>query len=166
MKRTHFFSITFLLGALLVLGAVKASAQGSIAPSGQLGIGVSAGTSVAATIQYAINPAVQIGAGVGYNKIEDVSRSAIELYGRFLFEGQVNPFVQAGIRLTSNSTTSLGVTTSSSTNFIFAGVGLEYFVNRNVGVYGMVDVLDIQLDPSATSFGLSDSRIGLEWYFK
>lgn len=166
MKRTHFFSITFLLGALLVLGAVKASAQGSIAPSSQLGVGVNVGAGVGAKIQYAINPSFQIGGGLSFASNSGGSTTGIEAYVRFLLEGQVNPIIQAGFTTTSQKIDG-AITNPAAVSGLYGGVGIEYFINRNVGVYGLVNILELQLDPSSvTTFGIMSPRLGLEWYFK
>lgn len=175
MKMSKLLSSTLMLGALL-FGAGKAAAQGGIAPSQQLGIGVFAGGNTqggGATFQYAFTPAVQAGLELGISASSDDAQSASNyaggLYVRWLFEGVVNPLIQAGFRVNGTSTTTKGssgdVTVSNSRNEIYAGLGLEYFFNRNVGVFGMVEALDIYLDPSQTVFGLNSGRVGVEWFF-
>ncbi len=160
MKMRKFFSLTFILGALLVSGAVKASAQAGIAPSSQFGIG--AGTS-GAQLQYAISPSFQIGSNVGLNITspavgDAITTITIEPYARLLFEGVVNPFIQAGISIVSASST-----TNTS---LYAAPGLEYFFSRNVGVFGLVGLLNIPFQDGATKvFGITGGAVGVEWYF-
>ncbi len=175
MKMSKLLSSTLMLGALL-FGAGKAAAQGGIAPSQQLGIGVFGGGNGqggGATLQYAFTPAVQLGLELGIGTVSNDNASSSSytggLYARWLFEGAVNPLIQAGFRIngTSNTTKSASgdVTVSGSSNEIYAGLGLEYFFTRNVGVFGLVEVLSLDLDPSQTTFGLNSGRIGVEWFF-
>lgn len=170
MKMIKLFSFTLLFGTLLMLGAANAQ---TTAPSSQFGIGAFAGGSVTGggfQLQYAISPSVQIGLALGIaGQSSDGNSStsySTDIYGRFLFEGIVNPFIQAGFRRTSfeqGSTT--GVTVTVDNNQIYGAFGLEYFFNRNVGVYAAFDVLALNLDPSATFFGANNGRVGVEWYF-
>lgn len=172
MKMTKLFAITFMLGALALFGASKATAQAGIAPSSQLGIGVFAGgnlTQGGATIQYAINPSFQLGLALG---ILGVSRDgssttnySTEIYGRFLFEGSVNPFIQAAFRRVSQDVSNGTTTTTATANVLSAGFGLEYFMNRNAGIFAMIDVIDLEFDPSETDFGFNSGRVGVEWFF-
>jgi hypothetical protein len=172
MKMTRLFTVTLMLGALVLLGASKASAQAGIAPSSQLGIGVFTGgnfTGGGATIQYAINPSFQIGLALGILGVSQSGNSttaySTEIYGRFVLEGTVNPFIQASFRRTSQDVT-VGTTTSTVTgNSLSAGFGLEYFLNRNAAVFAMIDVIDLDFDPSRTGFGFNSGRVGVEWYF-
>ena len=168
MKMTKLLSSTLLLGALL-FGASKASAQGGIAPSKQLGIGVFAGGESGASIQYAFSPAFQLGLGVGISGASRDGNSSTDyltdLYGRFVFEGVVNPLIQVGFRRGSTDNTVGGVTTTTTSNSVYGGAGLEYFFNRNVGVFGVIDILAINFDPSVTTYGFNTGRLGLEWYF-
>lgn len=161
MKMPRFFSTIFILSALMVLGAVSASAQGGIAPSSQLGIG--AGT-FGAQIQYAISAGFHLGSGFGLvSESPSVGDSrttiTIEPYARFLFEGTVNPFLQAGISIRSASST-------TNTDLVVTG-GLEYFITRNVGIWGMIGILDIPFEDGATKvFGITQrGGAGVEWYF-
>ncbi len=159
MTMRKFFSTTLILGMLLAFGAIKASAQAGIAPSSQFGIG--AGTS-GFQLQYAISPAFQLGANFGLlvtspSVGDGETQITIGPYARFLFEGTVNPFIQAGINIVSGDAT---------TTSLYAAPGLEYFFSRNVGVYGLVGLLDIPFEDGATkTFGLSGGAVGVEWYF-
>lgn len=161
MKKTNLFSLTAVLGAMLVLGAVQASAQAGVAPSGQLGIGVQIGGPVA-NIFYALSPSLQLGAGVGFASTDGVSSTALDLHVRWLFEGKVNPLIQAGFE---HDAANNGVVSSTSDG-AYAGVGLEYFFSRNVGVFGMGTVILLPFgDGAKPTFGVFNPRMGLEWYF-
>jgi hypothetical protein len=172
MKMTKLFAITFMLGALALCGATRASAQAGIAPSSQLGIGIFSGgnfTAGGASIQYAINPSFQIGLALGIFGVSQDGSSTTnyntEIYGRFILEGSVNPFIQAAFRRSSRDAT-VGTTTQTVTgNALSAGFGLEYFLNRNAGIYAMIDVIDLEFDPSRTGFGFNSGRAGVEWFF-
>lgn len=172
MKVTKLFAITLMLGALALIGASKASAQAGIAPSSQLGIGIFTGgnfTGGGASIQYAINPSFQLGLALGIaGESADgnsVTNYATEIYGRFILEGTVNPFIQAAFRRFSRETSSGTTTVTATGNALSAGFGLEYFLNRNAGVFAMIDVIDINFDPSSTGFGFNNGRVGVEWFF-
>lgn len=172
MKMRKFFSTTFILGAMLVLGAVQAFAQAGVAPASQFGIGAFAGgniTSGGFSVQYAINPSFQLGLALGVNGVSRDGNSATDystdLYGRFILEGVVNPFIQAGFRRVSEDVTIGTTTTTSEANQIYGGFGLEYFFNRNVGVFAGFDVVAIVLDPSLTRYGFNNGRVGVEWFF-
>jgi hypothetical protein len=164
MKMTRLFTITLMLVAFVLVGATSAFAQAGIAPSSQLGIGAFAGGNGlggGASLQYAFSPSFQGGVTLGVFSFSQSGASSttynLELYGRFLFEGTVNPFVQVAFRHGDDGTTS-----GSS---LGAGFGLEYFLNRNAGVYGMFDVIDLNFSPSSTAFGINSGRVGVEWYF-
>lgn len=159
MTMRKFFSTTLILGMLLAFGAIKASAQAGIAPSSQFGIG--AGTE-GFQLQYAISPAFQLGTTFGLQILspsvgDGETTITIGPYARFLFEGTVNPFIQAGINIVSGDAT---------TTALYAAPGLEYFFNRNVGVFGVVSLLNIPFEDGATkTFGLTGGAVGVEWYF-
>ncbi|HVZ41664.1 MAG TPA: hypothetical protein VHI13_20455 [Candidatus Kapabacteria bacterium] len=160
MKRTNIFSFTLVIAALLVAGAVRLHAQGGIAPSGQFGLHIDVSGSTVAGAQYAFSPSLQAGAGLGYVNTGGNSATTLELYVRFLLEGTVNPILQAGF---TNGSTSASSTSASG---LYGAAGLQYFINRNVGVYGLVHVIDLPLQSgSDPSFGIFDPRMGLEWYF-
>ena len=155
------------LVSILMFGSGTALAQGSVAPSGQFGIGVTTGG--AFTLQYAVTPSIIVGMGIGLENISQGGASAtyydIEPGVRFLLEGVVNPFLFAGLNL-EKSRESGGVATTA----IGAGFGLEYFISRNVGVWASAPLLVLQLDPSptATAFGFGvggGGAAGVEWYF-
>lgn len=157
MKQIRLILVTLFLG----MGALVANlhAQAGVAPTSQLGIGVN---TTGGTIQYAISPSFQIGLEAGFSSTSsnDVTVTSYSFgpYARFLLEGTVNPFIQAGFRANKYG----GATTSD----IYGGFGLEYFFSRNVGVFALANVLTLTLsDPSATTFAFAGERAGVEWYF-
>lgn len=157
MKQLRLILVTSFLG--LVAVAANLYAQGGVAPSSQLGIGLNTS---GATVQYAATPSLQFGLEAGFYSTTQsgttVSGYEIGPYARFLLEGTVNPFIQVGFRAIKAG----GVSTSD----IYAGVGLEYFISRNVGIYAEASVLTLALsDPSSTTIALAGDRAGLEWYF-
>lgn len=143
---------------LLLVSSSAARAQGSMAPSSQLGIGVNTG---GMSIQYAISPAMHIGFGASLGLVSDTSGSVTRYgfgpYARFLFEGPINPFIEAGVSFADVGSTAIG---------LFGTFGLEYFVNRNVGLFAATTIIEFQLSPRVvTSFGIQSGRAGAEWFF-
>jgi hypothetical protein len=153
--------------ALVLVGTASLHAQGSIAPSSQLGIGVNTS---GITLQYAISPSVQVGALATLLGVSSDGNSAtyfgLAPYVRFLLEGTVNPIFDVGAEFTKDPGLAIGDTNNTSTA-LFASFGLEYFINRNVGVFATAQLLYFQLDPSPTvvNFGYFRPRAGIEWYF-
>lgn len=159
MKRTNFFAVTLTVIALAAVGAMNLHAQAGVAPSSQLGVGVTT-NGPAATVQYAISPSLILGAGLSYANSDGNSSTGIEVFGRFLLEGTVNPIIQVGFQNRSIS----GASTSASS--LYGALGMQYFMNRNVGIYGLVNLLDLPLETGGkATFGLVATRMGLEWYF-
>jgi len=188
-----------LTAAALTLGALTATAQPlktNTAPEGQLGIGLNTS---GATVQYALSPSLQVGVllnvGMSSSTQETTSGSTTikvdnsttnlgaELYGRFLFEGLVNPFVQLGLALNNTGTTSKSgsneVTNSRATMDLNAYFGLAYYFTRQFGVFAQVGVVSLGLsdksttestvtveteNPTETSFGIGSGRVGLEFF--
>ncbi len=177
MKVTRLLSTILGAGSLMLAAFGTAAAQaGAMAPTSQLGIGVTVDNSSGAgmTIQYAFSPSVQIGAevglGIGSSDAQSLTSFAVGPYVRWILEGKVNPIIQAGIR--SFSTTIKNKTlpgepeSTTDGQQLYAGFGLEWYHNRNVGVYVMADVLHLDFDPSVTSFGTLNGRAGVEWFFE
>jgi len=177
MKVTRLLSTILGTSVLMVVACGSAMAQaGVVAPSAQLGIGVTADNSSGGgvTIQYAFSPSVQIGAEVGLamgsSDAQSLTSFVIGPYVRWILEGRVNPFIQAGLR--SFSTTIKNKTlpgepeSTSDGQQLYASFGLEWYHNRNVGVYVATDVLHLEFDPSSTTFGTLNGRAGVEWFFE
>ncbi len=149
-------SLLALIPALMLFVSTSASAQ---APDGQLGI--QAGTA-GLGLQFALSPSLHIG-GTVQILAGDVAATTIGIspYARFLLEGEVNPFFQAGLNLTSVSP---DVGSSSTTTSIYAAFGLEWFHNENVGIAGQVSFFRLGLDPSSTVFGPVSGDVSVEYY--
>jgi hypothetical protein len=157
MKQFRIFLVSMALG--LIAAGAPLFAQASTAPSSQLGIGLNTS---GGTVQYAVTPSIQIGFEASFFSQSSSGTSTtgygLGPYARFLLEGTVNPFIQAGFRAEKRG----GGTISS----LYAGFGLEYFFSRNVGVFALADVLTLTLsDPSATTISFVGNRVGVEWYF-
>jgi hypothetical protein len=183
------FTFAVLLG-FMALCPGGLFAQGALAPSSQLGIGIFAGGSLVGgggTIQYAITPGIHIGLELGIiaetgtettngnitTKSSDMV-TALGPYGRFLLEAIVNPFFQVGFRFAEASTTTettVGSTTNKSTNSVssselYAAFGLEGFISRNFGAYAAVDFLNVPTESgNSTQFGIFGGKVGVEWFF-
>jgi len=183
------FTFTVLLG-FMVMCPGGLSAQSSVAPSSQLGVGVFAGGSLTGgggTIQYAITPGIHIGLEAGLiaetgkettngnitTKSSDMV-TAIGPYGRFLLEAVVNPFFQVGFRFAEASTTTKTTvgsttnenTTSVSSSEIYVAFGLEGFISRNFGAFAAFDLLNVPTESgNSTQFGIFNGKVGVEWFF-
>lgn len=164
------------LAAMLLASTAAWAQKGVVAPDKQIGIGVftEGGFSGAgATLQYAFSPSVQVGATLSAAGESQGDNSSLNmnagLYGRLLFEGPLNPYVQVSFSntSTSNSTTVNGTTTkvTSSQNFITGYFGLAYYATRNIGIYSQVGLISIGLDPSVTRYGIASGNVGVEWWF-
>ncbi len=155
MNRTRLFLLA-LVPALVIFCTVPSQAQ---APDGQLGI--QAGTH-GLGIQYAISPSIHVGAILGLQQ-GDFAATTINIapYGKFLLEGEVNPYIMAALEINSVDNGSV----SSSSTRIIAAFGLEYFITENVGVFGQATILQLNLDPSATLFGIFSGNAGIEYFF-
>ena len=189
-----------LTAAALILGAFTATAQPlktNTAPNGQLGIGINTS---GATVQFAISPSLQAGVLVNVgmsSSTEEISQGSstvkidnsstdfgAEIYGRFLFEGLVNPFVQLGLEIGSNSSTSKSGSTetsqSRSTMDLNGYFGLAYYWTNQFGIFGQVGLVSLGLsdktttettvkveteNPTTTSFGIGSGRVGIEFFF-
>lgn len=161
---------------MLLVGSSALFAQGSIAPNGQFGIGVNTS---GFQLQYAASPALQFGLlamlrGTSQDSIS-ATQYGIAPYVRFLLEGTVNPFFEAGFVYSSIWDNPFSEDDARSS--LFLAFGLEYFITQNVGVFGHVSLFRMQLgrttevasisieEPSTTQFGLFDPSLGVEWYF-
>jgi len=164
MSLSRLFSA--LVAIMLLTGCATAVAQpGAVAPSGQFGLSVGGSASFGGIgAQYAINPSIILGARLFLQNISSGGNSTtsygINPYGRFLFEGPINPYIEVGL------STGKSPTTGISNSDLLVGGGLEYFASRNIGIYVGTTVFDLEFDPgSATAFGFFGVSVGAEWYF-
>jgi hypothetical protein len=162
------------LGILAVIAAFSFNAAHAQSPSSQLGVGITGGSFLGGHIAYAISPAIHIGTQFGLQIYNDDLQSTNSLefgpYGKFILMGtpQFKPFFMAQFGIGSKSIKPEGSSSSVSntvTKLVFAG-GAEYFINRNFGAYGRIDLIDIGFgDNSYTSFGIGSASVGVEWFF-
>lgn len=180
MKVRLMFSV---LCALAVMGAFTSLKAQS--PDQQLGFGVSLGTGAteesvlstpigSATVAYAINPGMHIGAGFGLG-ISSTSANGISVssnsllfapYFKALLKGSKDfvPFIMGQFVIASKPTESNPKESKTSTSLNLLG-GAEYFASKNLGIYGSLSVLELGFDPSVTTFGIGASaNIGIEWF--
>jgi hypothetical protein len=162
---------------MMLIGSGALRAQGSIAPNQQFGIGVN---TEGFQLQYALSPGLQIGLSTVIASASQDSISATGYgfapYVRFLLEGKVNPYLEAGFAYAKLSSDNFLIE-GTSTSTIFLSFGLEYFINPNVGIFAHGSLFNFQLahdtdfngttvsEPSVASFGFFSPTAGLEWYF-
>lgn len=160
MKLTRFFFPALMLGVLFCLNSATTFAQGSIAPSQQLGIGVNTD---GIAIAYALSPGFHIGSDFGIlSRTGDGGSTTINFgpYARLLFEGVVNPFVQIGIGLSKSGD-------SDASTSLYAAGGLEYFINPSFGVFGGVSVVTIPFQSGVgTAIGFARGTLGIEYWLR
>lgn len=147
---------TALAAIIVLLGTSVAKAQ---SPDQQFGFGFTAGQALGGHLVYAISPAIHIGTGVGLRIQDGSNEFHLTPYGKFLFAGskELKPYIIAQFGLaTGGGTTRTG---------LGAGFGGEYFITPNFGLFGQIGVINIQFDPSVTTFGLLEPTVGVEWFF-
>lgn len=176
--------LTLVVAMFVSITAANAQPRANIAPNGQFGIGIN---TEGGSVQYAISPSIFVLLDVAVDGVSVTgdSRTAFGIGPavRFLFEGALNPFVQAGVRILNDSRTQTNtggteVKSSSSEMDLYAGFGLEYFASNQVGLFSQIDFLQLQLSGSnevggvsadvtekATRFGLVGGRAGVEFFF-
>ncbi len=174
MKLTQLLR-TAAVAAAAIFAFGTAQAQ---SPDQQFGVGVNVGASSSAgrassasqinsglTLSYAFTPALHVGGQFSFNSYTLTDSTAVTNflvipYVRFLFAGPAvfKPFVQAEFGLLS-----IGDATS---NYISVSGGGEYFVSRNLGIYGKVDVFQLDLGTNGGfGFGIGGAKIGVEYFF-
>lgn len=163
MKVRFYFSALCVLVVLSAFSTMKAQS-----PDQQFGIGVSLGTGASgATFAYAINPGLHIGTGFGLtvSSADGVSSNNVIFapYIKGLFKGSKDfvPFIMGQFGISSGSSGNVSRTT---TGLSVLG-GAQYFVSKNLGIYGSLSVLELGFDPSITTFGIGASaNMGIEWF--
>lgn len=158
---------TLALAIVLVLaGGTNASAQ---SPDGQFGVGATISPSLsAAQLQYAITPAVHIGAGLGFGTSDGNSQFVFAPYGKFILAGtkEFKPFALAQLAVIRQSFSTGLSTSSTTTTSLNLGGGAEYFITPNFGVFAAIPVIAIPFNDGAEmSFGILSPTIGVEWFF-
>ncbi|MES2765996.1 MAG: hypothetical protein V4642_09015 [Bacteroidota bacterium] len=170
MKVTQLLRTTAVAAAaIFALGTAEAQS-----PSEQLGLGVTTGSTFGGTVSYAITPAIHVGTLFGFSSFSPkvgntVSTYSFAPYGRFLFAGSpvLKPIIQAQFDLASVETINPATfqTETKAQNTLIISGGGEYFVNRNLGIYAMISVIELGLSDQGTAFGILTPQIGVEWFF-
>lgn len=165
------------LAAFFLLLCTSSFAQ---SPNQQFGIGgtVGASSNIGGVIPitgggsiygaYAISPSVHISAAFNLTvvNVEDVSATGVGfgVGGKFFLGGSglFHPYARAGFSFSSASVEGA----SRSDPAINAGVGAEYFANRNFGAFLGISIITAHFgDVSSTIFGIGNPYIGMEWFF-
>jgi len=142
--------------ALMTIGVSTMSAQ---SPSEQLGFGFTAGQAIGGHLAYALSPALHIGSSIGLQIQGGANTVLLGPYAKFLLKGtkELKPYFIGQFMLMSG-----GGATSTGLNI---GGGGEYFITPNFGLFGQLNVVSVQFDPSVTRLGLLEPVVGIEWFF-
>lgn len=173
-----------VLVAILLAGSVGvASAQ---SPSEEIGVGVIVGDGYTGVQgAYAISPAIHVGVNLAFASVSNsvtvsgttTSSSSTEVmfgaYGKFLLKGtkEFKPYAFGNLLYGSTSQDrGDGVSESVSGINLWAGVGAEYFITSNFGVFAQIRIFDLPLTRTdghtkVTTIGIGQPSIGLEWFF-
>ncbi|MCU0330683.1 MAG: hypothetical protein MUC47_06850 [Candidatus Kapabacteria bacterium] len=160
-------ALSLFAAAALTVGVTTASAQ---SPDQQFGLGVQAGSVNGANVAYALSPSIHLGATVGLAVGDVPTTIMFAPYGKFILKGtkEFKPFVLGQFYVQRMSTQAVpGSPSVSSTNtgLAFHG-GAEWFATPNLGIYGMVGVVDIPFyDGGQLAVGVLSPTIGVEWFF-
>lgn len=165
------------LAAFFLLLCTPSFAQ---SPNQQFGIGgtVGASTNLAGVLPitgggaiygvYAISPTVHIAAVFDLTivNVEDVSATGVGfgVSGKFFLGGSglFHPYARANFSFSSVSIEGA----SRSDPAFSAGVGAEYFANRNFGAFLGISIIAAHFgDESSTIFGIGNPYVGMEWFF-
>ncbi len=150
-----------------------------ISPESQFGFGVN---NAGMHIQYAISPAFHIGLNLNLDvnsqdSLPSGSKTTSYDFGpyfKFIFGGEVvKPYAYASLGIIQPGTGRFVVTRRGisadlpeTEMEIRVAAGAEYFFNRNVGLYGHVNLASLLIeDPAVTDFGLLGGVAGAEFFF-
>ena len=188
----RFMRLALVAAALTFIFAVPSNAQlvadknrSFFSPDQQFGFGVN---NRGLHVQYAMGPAFHLGLNLALDLYKDSARSETYFdfgpYAKFLFSGDViKPFAQLGLGLIQPNTGSFRVTRTPGNNNdsvtvalpdpeirIYLSFGGEHFFNQNVGIYGMVNLLDAKVAGGAMAeptfnMGLLGGTAGVEFFF-
>jgi hypothetical protein len=188
----RFMRLAVVAAALTLIFAIPSNAQlvadknrSFFSPDQQAGFGVN---NRGLHVQYAMGPAFHLGLNLALDFYKDSSQSQTFFdfgpYAKFLFSGDViKPFTQLSLGLIQPNTGSADITRtpgagndSLTVNLpdpqirIYLGFGGEHFFNQNVGIYGMVNLLDAKVAGGAVSdptfdIGLLGGTAGVEFFF-
>lgn len=164
------------LATLVVAAAMTFQSASAQSPDQMFGLGVSAGSSAAIELCYAVNPAIHIGAGVGItlhsHSVNNTSTSSNYIvfapYARFILKGTstFKPFLQGAFEVASGPVQT-GLSTENQTNTgLGLGGGAFYFPAATVGLFGQISVISLGFgDVSTTDIGIHSGRLGALWFF-
>lgn len=146
---------------------------------GEMFLGVEVGGSnfYGFTGTYGLTNDFQIGLNFGfiYNGAVGVQKSTTALlfapYGRMFLNKMKSfrPFVQATFVVNSGSSnyynpnTAQYETQSHTSTGIHGALGLHWKASKNCAIYGGLNIIEIQLDPSQLIIGTNQPFIGIEW---
>lgn len=160
------------MSIMAVVAAFSLNVAHAQSPNEQVGVGITAADILGGHVAYAITPGIHIGTQFGF-QVQSVSGSSTTLlhlapYGKFILNGPAHfkPFAKAYFGLASGSSgTGFGNTSVTKTS-IGIDAGAEYFLNKNFGVYGGFNFLDLAFgDVEYTHIGIGGPFLGVEWFF-
>ncbi len=157
------------------LSQVNSTGSG-MSPDRQMGLGLTAGNSLGFHFAYALNPGFHIGTGFGIalssrsHGSSSTSGNTIWFapYAKFIFAGMkdMKPFLLGAFSIESGKSTAETNSVSATNTGLVIGGGAEYFVSRNLGIYGQLTVISLGFgDISTTDIGLMRPQVGIEWFF-
>ena len=146
-----------VVAALLLVGtAASVSAQSG--PGSGFVLGVETGQTLGAAALYQINDMIQVGSGVGL-QVGDNTYVYLSPQARFLFAlsaAQLYFVASAELQLLFGDRDATGLAIKAA---------LQYWIARNVALYGGVGFLSVQFDPSVFGIGLLTPHVGAQFSF-
>ena len=166
--------------------ASKTVKKDSRLPEDQWGLGVEAGSSGIMSESspnfgingvFAINKDYHLGANIGFY-VDGGSGKTMNSF--FMFAPYIkyfmmniknfNVFAKAQFSLLTTPRKVVsnfgGEEFTAKTNTAFAlGGGAEWFPYRSVGVYGGINIIQVNFDPTRVLGGLANTYVGIEWFF-
>lgn len=166
---------TFLaFAAATMFCAGSAWAQKASGPTEQYGFGATLATPTTEVNlsgvqgQYALSNDLHVGAGLGLELASEGSFVSVIPYAKYLFApmGGFRPYVSGQLTIQKLSSDNLAGNSDGDVRLAFvAGVGAEYFITNNVGLFVTMPVLTLPFRDNATvSFGLLSPTIGMEFF--
>ncbi len=146
------YLLSLLVIGCLALGSVEAKADG---PDKGFGIGIETGEIFGAMAFYQITSMIQLGSGLGL-QIKENTAFYISPQARFLFNvGMAATYLMldAQVRLLFGD---------SSQSALVVRLGLMHWLSAMFSVYGGVNMLELEFDPSRTTFGILGAFVGLQ----
>ena len=156
--------ITILLFALLLACTTTIYAQSKM-PSHQFGLGLyadPAGTGLGlpggVSLTYAISHDMQVGSALGLDIVSGGAKFAFAPFFRYLFSGNVNPYLQGAFGLVARPGT-------TDAGFLLGG-GLAYGVSQNFMLNLNLNLLTaVFTNGGGVEFSFSNVSAGGSWFF-